>query len=82
MICFAYDYERYENEFGFLMDLKNEFPNGLKRSEKEVIEFINSMDYGVESEKCKHYVDGYVKHPGNATQMCIDRIAELIGAFK
>lgn len=78
MVCFGYDYEKYEAGNGFLMDLKNEFPSGIKRTEVDVIEFIRSMDYQVESNRCKAYVDGYVKHPGSATQMCIDKIYEKL----
>ena len=78
MVCFGYDYERYEAGNGFLMDLKNEFPSGIKRTEKEVIDFVKSMDSEAESKQCKAYVDGYVKHPGNATQRCIDKIYEKI----
>ncbi len=82
MVCFGYDYEKYEAGNGFLMDLKNEFPSGIKRTEQEVIAFIRSMDYKVESIRCKAYVDGYVKHPGSATQMCIDRIYEKLSNQK
>ena len=78
MVCFGYDYEKYEAGNGFLMDLKSEFPSGIKRTEQEVIAFIQSMDYKAESVRCKAYVDGYVKHPGSATQMCIDRIYEKL----
>lgn len=78
MICFGYDYEKYEAGNGFLMDLKSEFPSGIKRTEREVIAFIQSMDYKAESIRCKTYVDGYVKHPGKATQMCIDRLSEKL----
>ena len=78
MVCFGYDYEKYEAGNGFLMDLKNEFPSGIKRTESEVIRFIKTMDYETESNRCKVYVDGYVKHPGNATQMCIDKIYEKL----
>lgn len=78
MVCFGYDYEKYEAGNGFLMDLKNEFPSGIKRTEEDVIEFIRSMDYQDESNRCKSYVDGYVSHPGNATQMCIDKICEKL----
>ena len=78
MVCFGYDYEKYEAGNGFLMDLKNEFPSGIKRTESEVIRFIKTMDYETESNRCKAYVDGYVKHPGNATQMCIDKIYEKL----
>lgn len=78
MICFGYDYEQYELENGFLMDLKNEFPSGIKRTEKEVIEYIKTMDYDKESFVCKKYCNQYVKHPGNATEACLNRIYELL----
>ena len=82
MVCFGYDYEKYEAGNGFLMDLKSEFPSGIKCTEQEVIDFIQSMDYEAESVRCKAYVDGYVKHPGSATQMCIDRIYEKLSNQK
>lgn len=78
MVCFGYDYEKYETGNGFLMDLKNEFPSGIKRTESEVIGFVKTLDYRTESNRCKAYVDGYVKHPGSATQMCIDKIHEKL----
>ena len=78
MVCFGYDYEKYEAGNGFLMDLKNEFPSGIKRTEDEVICFIQTMNFENESKKCKAYVDGYVNHPGSATQMCIDKIFEKL----
>lgn len=78
MICYAYDYEQYETSFGFLMDLKNEFPGGIIRDEFEVINHIKTMDYESESSQCKEFVDGYVHHPGDATKMCLDRICELM----
>lgn len=78
MVCFGYDYEKYEADFGFLMDLKNEFPSGIKRTESEVIDFITDIDYSFESIRCKTYVDSYVKHPGSATQMCIDKVYEKL----
>ena len=78
MICFGYDYEQYEAGNGFLMDLKNEFPSGIKRTEQEVITFIKTMDYVAESNNCKAYCDGYVSHPDSATKVCIDKIYEKL----
>ena len=60
------------------MDLKNEFPSGIKRTEQEVIFFIQTMDFSAESSRCKEYVAGYVNHPGNATHMCLDKIYEKL----
>ena len=78
MVCYGYDYEKYEAGNGFLMDLKNEFPGGIRRTEEEVIRFIKTMDYQAESVRCREYVDGYVKHQENATKMCLDKIYEKL----
>lgn len=78
MICFAYDYEQYVKETGLIMDLKNEFPSGIKYTEFQVIEHIQTMDYEDEGRKTKSYIDSYLLRPENATQMCLNRIVELL----
>lgn len=78
MICFAYDYEKYEADNGLFMDLKNEFPSGVKRTEQDVINSVLTMQYEEECTKCKTYCDSYVSHPGNATNACIDKIYEKL----
>ena len=70
MICFAYDYDQYEKETGFIMDLKNEFPSGIKSNEEEVIDFIQKMDFGEESRKTKAYIDSYLTRP-ETPQKCV-----------
>lgn len=60
------------------MDLESEFPNGVIRNEKDVLNFIKGMDYKKESAKCGAYCDRYVAHKENATQKCLNRILELI----
>ncbi len=78
MVCFAYDYDEFEKETGLIMDLKNEFPSGIKYTEEEVIRFIQSMDFAEEGRKTKAYIDSYLSRPKNSTKMCVDRIAELL----
>ena len=82
MVCFAYDYEKYEGDNGLFMDLKSEFPNGLQRTQQDVVDFLKNMDYQIESKRCKAYVDSYVSHPGNATKACVDRLYEKIHSQK
>lgn len=76
MVCFAYDYEQYKQSTGLFIDLEKEFPNGIKRTEEEVIRSLKSMDYNSECEKAKQYCLKYVNRPLNATQRCLDSIAE------
>lgn len=78
MFCFAYDYERYCESTGLLLDMKKEFPNGILRTEKELIRTIKAMNYQEECEKTKAFCKRYVSHPVNATECCINRIYEMI----
>ena len=80
MICFAYDYDRYTREYGLFMDLQNEFPGGIKRSEQEVIDEIYTIasDYTAASGLCRQYCESYVTHNGDATEQCLNRLAELL----
>lgn len=80
MVCFAYDYDEFEKDPGLIMDLKNEFPSGIKYTEEEVISFIQNMNFAEEGRKTKAYINGYLNRPENSTKMCVDRIAELLSA--
>ena len=74
MYCYAYDYEQYRDEYGLFMDLEKEFPNGIKRTEQEVIDAIIKMDYEAECNKISSYVKQYVAHPESATKCCLDAL--------
>ena len=77
MICFAPDYDDYKAHYGLFMDLEQEFPNGVQRTEEDVLKLIQSMDNASERAKCAEYCSKYVSHKENATQRCLDRICEL-----
>lgn len=79
MFCYAYDYEKYKNEYGLFMDLEHEFPNGVIEDEKILISTILNMDYKQECKKSFAYCNKYVHHNINATQCCLDRIYYLLG---
>lgn len=78
MLCYAPDYEQYCKNPGLFMDLKDEFPGGIKKREEDVVNDLLNMDYLKESIATQEYVNHYVSHPVNATKSCIDRLKELI----
>ena len=80
MICFAPDYDEYSRNYGLFMDMEKEFPNGVMRTEQQVLQFLTSMNYAHECDICGAYCAGYVAHDGNATRMCIDKIVEKINS--
>ena len=61
------------------MDIAGEFPDGLKKTDEEVVAYIRDLDYDAASQKCKAYMEKYIQHAGHATEACITRIKELMG---
>ena len=79
VISFAKDHDEYMKNPGLYMtDWAERFPNGVMRTDEEVINFIKTMDYEKESIKSKTFIDSIVSHPGNATKACLDRLNELL----
>lgn len=79
IISFAKDHDQYMKDYGlFMSDWEERFPNGVMRTDEEVIDHINNMDYCAESMLCKTFVDSIVSHPGSATVACIDRLNQLL----
>ncbi len=73
-ICFGYDYEKYKADRGFYFDLEDEYPNGVMRTEDEVIEWILSMDYGEECNKTRRFKFKYIESGGNATEAAVNAL--------
>lgn len=78
MVCFAYDYEQYCQVTGLHMDIRGEFPDGLKYTDEQVVDYIRTMDYEKASRESKAYCDRYVRHTGSAADACIARLKELL----
>ena len=78
IICYAYDYDDYLKTYGLFIDLKREFPNGIKNTEKEVLNFIKTMNYEDECENTKRFCHKYVEGHGKATLECLNKLYELL----
>lgn len=76
IICFGYDYEEYSKERGLYIDLETELPNGVVRTEKEVLEKIKTMDYEIECNKTANFKNKYIEVGGDATKMCVNALFE------
>lgn len=74
IICLCKDYDRFDEYPGLFMDLRNEFPDGICETDSEAINRIINMDYAKMSETCLKYVNKYVSHNENATNMCIEAL--------
>ena len=57
--------------------MEKDMPNGIFRTEDEVIEHIKIMDYNEECLKTKTMIkDKYLEFGGNATEICVDKLFE------
>ena len=80
VISFAKDHDEYMEEYGLFMDnWATVFPNGVMQTDEQVIQYIETIDYEEQAAKCKKFIDSIVCHPGNATQVCLDRLCQLLG---
>ena len=74
VVCFAYDYEEYKAARGLNIDFETEMPSGIKKTEKEVIDHILSMNYEEECKKTKALKDKYTYIGGHATELCVEKM--------
>ena len=75
MICFGYDYEEYKKNRGFYYDLEKEMPNGVMRTENEVISHLRELDYENDSKRTIQFRDSHCEYGnGNATLECINAL--------
>lgn len=77
IISFAYDYEEYRDLRGLYIDMEKDMPNGICRTEDDVIQHIKTMNYEIECAKTKAMIKNkYLEFGGNATLMCIEKLFE------
>lgn len=73
-VCFGFDYERYNKERGFYYDLNEVYPGGVLHTEEEVMDRIEAVMQGVDSEKYKAFREKYVEAGGSATHSVISAL--------
>lgn len=76
IICFGYDYDDYLNDRGFYLDLEEELPNGVIRTQENIIKKIKNLNYKDECKKTKNFKNKYINVGGYATEKCLDLIIQ------
>lgn len=75
MICFGYDYDEYKRNRGFYYDLEKEMPNGVMRTQEQVINHLKNLDFAKEEEKTIAFRNKHMEYcKGNATIQCINAV--------
>jgi CDP-glycerol glycerophosphotransferase len=76
IICFGYDYYQYANDRGFYIDLEQELPSGVVKTQEEILNKIKNMDYQSECQKTLKFKNKYIQIGGNAAEMCVQKLLE------
>lgn len=72
VISYGYDYDDYEGDRGFYLDLDEVMPNGVMRKEEDVLRHIQTMNYEEECHKTKKMIkERFMNYGGNATEICV-----------
>lgn len=75
MVCFGYDFEEYKRIRGFYYDMEKEIPNGVLKTENEVIKHLAKLDYEMECDKTRRFKQNHCEYEkGNATLTCINKV--------
>lgn len=70
IICYAYDYDEYRKSRGLYLDLQKDLPNGIFKTEDEVIRHIQNIDYQDQCNRTAKFKNAYIEVKGNATEIC------------
>ncbi len=75
MLYYTYDYDEYAEKRGMYFDIRKELL-GSSRSEEELLDLINNLDYDLALEKVRKFRSKYVESYGNAANISLDIIFE------
>ena len=80
MICYCYDYDKYQKERGMYFDIREWLPSA--DDEDALLQLITSTDVNIESEATKVFQERYVTEYGSATQKSLDIIRQELSLSK
>lgn len=79
MLCFAYDKEEYEEKRGLYLNMEEDLPCKVCKSEDEVISEILNMDLIAAIEATKAFHKKYAPYAGHASGMVVEKILFKLG---
>ena len=79
ILCFGYDYDDYLKQRGVYTNLETLFSKGVLRTQEELIDAIQTMDYQKESEFTKKMIkEKYLESYGDATEKAVKIIFDKL----
>lgn len=85
ILCFAYDLEEFEEKRGLYIDLEEELPCPIDKTEDELLNHLKTMDYEAAALRTQGFHRRYAPYAGNASNSVISVIKqrlERIGDMK
>lgn len=76
ILCYAYDYDTYLSERGTYFDIDERYPNKSLKTEDELLEMIQGLDFDEQAEKTKTFRDFFLEYHDNATESCVRALFE------
>ena len=71
ILCYAYDYDSYIKDRGTYFDMDEKYPHKSCRTEEELFNEIEKMDYIRESNNTKRFRDEFIQYGIGATETCV-----------
>lgn len=78
MLCFAYDYDRYNRERGLYFDIRKELSDEIIENEDQLLDKILHLDYQKSIQRTIAFRNKYVTEYGHATSKSLDILAKNI----
>lgn len=78
MLCFAYDYDRYDKERGVYFDIRKELASENISDENTLLEAILKLDWKKSGNIAITFRNKYVETFGNATDKSLDYLYEVL----
>lgn len=76
ILCFGYDYDRYRQERGTYLDLNQIFLDGVIKTQEQLVQVIQNMDFEKEKEHTSQLKKQYMVIEENATEKVTKMIFE------
>lgn len=74
ILCYAYDYDNYLAERGTYFDVDEKYPNKSCRTETELLQRIQNMNYAAECNNTKRFRNEFIQYGVDATRACINAV--------
>ncbi|WP_299221972.1 CDP-glycerol glycerophosphotransferase family protein [uncultured Alistipes sp.] len=79
MLCFAFDYEKYDRHRGLYFDIRKELGERILSTEDDVLDVLADFDGEYYTRRSMLFKDKYITEYGQASRRTVDMIAENMG---